>query len=65
MSIVDRFEPYHESFADQVLGFGESGDDHGHNALVREQHSFGAKAINSAFFGFNRFSRDFWFRTTK
>jgi outer membrane receptor protein involved in Fe transport len=59
MGIVDRFEPYPEGVADPVVGFGNSGDDHGHNALVREQHSFGAKAINSAFFGFNRFSRDF------
>jgi len=59
MGIVSRFEPFQETSADEVPGFGQSGDDHGHNALVREQHSFGAKAINSAFFGFNRFSRDF------
>jgi hypothetical protein len=59
MGIVSRFEPFQETSADQVPGFGNSIDDHGHNALVREQHAFGAKAINSAFFGFNRFSRDF------
>ena len=59
MGIVNRFEPFQGTSADEVPGFGNSIDDHGHNALVREQHTFGAKAINSAFFGFNRFSRDF------
>jgi hypothetical protein len=59
MGIVNRFEPFQGTSADEVPGFGNSIDDHGHNALVREQHIFGAKASNSAFFGFNRFSREF------
>ena len=59
--IVNLFQPYPEgvSTTGAVPGFGDYDSDHTHNAMIREQHSFGANAINSAVLGFNRFSRDF------
>ena len=59
--IVNIFQPYPEgvSVSGAVPGFGDSDSDHTHNAMIREQHSFGANVINSAALGFNRFSRDF------
>jgi carboxypeptidase family protein len=59
--IVNLFQPYPEgvSTTGAVPGFGDYDSDHTHNAMIREQHSFGANAINSAILGFNRFSRDF------
>jgi hypothetical protein len=59
--IVNTFQPYPDgvSVSGAVPGFGDSDSDHTHNAMIREEHSFGANAINSAFVGFNRFSRDF------
>ena len=59
--IVNIFQPYPEgvSTAGAVPGFGDYDSDHTHNAMIREQHSFGANAINSAVIGFNRFSRNF------
>ena len=59
--IVNIFQPYPEGVATSVAvpGFGDYDSDHTHNAMIREQHSFGANAINSAVLGFNRFSRDF------
>ncbi len=59
--IVNLFQPYPEGVTTTgaVPGFGDSDSDHTHNAMIREQHSFGANAINSAVLGFNRFSRNF------
>jgi len=59
--IVNLFQPYPEgvSTTGAVPGFGDYDSDHTHNAMIREQHSFGANAINSAVLGFNRFSRNF------
>jgi hypothetical protein len=59
--IVNIFQPYPEGVSTtvQVPGFGDYDSDHTHNAMIREQHSFGANAINSAVVAFNRFSRDF------
>lgn len=59
--IVNIFQPYPEGVSTtvQVPGFGDYDSDHTHNAMIREEHSFGANAINSAIIGFNRFSRDF------
>jgi hypothetical protein len=59
--IVNIFQPYPEgvSVAGAVPGFGDSDADHTHNAMIREQHTFGANAINSFLIAFNRFSRDF------
>jgi hypothetical protein len=59
--IVNIFQPYPEGVSTTVAvpGFGDYDSDHTHNAMIREQHSFSANAINSAVLGFNRFSRDF------
>ena len=59
--IVNIFQPYPEgvSTSGAVPGFGDYDSDHTHNAMIREQHSFGANTINSALLGFIRFSRDF------
>lgn len=59
--IVNIFQPYPEGVTTTgaVPGFGDYDSDHTHNAMIREQHSFGANAINSASLGFNRFSRNF------
>jgi hypothetical protein len=59
--IVNLFQPYPEgvSTTGAVPGFGDYDSDHTHNAMIREQHSFGANAINSVILGFNRFSRNF------
>jgi hypothetical protein len=61
MGIVNIFQPYPESVGqgNAVPGFGEYLDDHTHNAMVREQHTFGANATNSLLVAYNRFSRDF------
>jgi hypothetical protein len=61
MGIVNIFQPYPEgvSVNGAVPGFGDYQYDHTHNAMIREQHTFGANAINSLFIAFNRFSRDF------
>jgi len=61
MGIVNIFQPYPEgvSVAGAVPGFGDYDYDHTHNAMIREQHTFGANAINSLLIAFNRFSRDF------
>jgi hypothetical protein len=61
MGIVNIFQPYPEgvSVDGAVPGFGDHDYDHTHNAMIREQHTFGANAINSLLFAFNRFSRDF------
>jgi hypothetical protein len=61
MGIDNSFQPFNQgvSAANSVPGFGVYLDDHTHNAMVREQHAFGANAINSLLFAFNRFSRDF------
>ena len=57
--ITNEFQPYPAGVAGAAPGFGDYIDDHTHNAMVREQHSFGTNAINSLIFGYNRFSRDF------
>ncbi|MGO9340675.1 MAG: carboxypeptidase regulatory-like domain-containing protein [Terracidiphilus sp.] len=61
MGIVNIFQPYPEgvSVDGAVPGFGDHDYDHTHNAMIREQHTFGANAINSLLIAFNRFSRDF------
>jgi len=61
MGIVNIFQPYPESVGqgNAVPGFGQYLDDHTHNAMAREQHTFGANATNSLLFAYNRFSRDF------
>jgi outer membrane receptor protein involved in Fe transport len=58
MGIVDIFEPYPVG-VDAAPGFGDYVNDHTHNAMIQETHTFGANAVNSLLFGFNRFSRDF------
>jgi hypothetical protein len=61
MGIVNIFQPYPEGVSTNgaVPGFGDYHYDHTHNAMIREQHTFGANAINSLLIAFNRFSRDF------
>ncbi|MGP8269946.1 MAG: carboxypeptidase regulatory-like domain-containing protein [Terracidiphilus sp.] len=61
MGIVNIFQPYPEGVSTNgaVPGFGDYQSDHTHNAMIREQHTFGANAINSLLIAFNRFSRDF------
>ncbi len=61
MGIVNIFQPYPEGVSTNgaVPGFGDYQYDHTHNAMIREQHTFGASAINSLLIAFNRFSRDF------
>jgi len=61
LGIVGIFQPYPEGVSEDgaVPGFGDLDDDHTHNAMIREQHTFGGSAINSVILAFNRFSRDF------
>jgi len=61
MGDVNIFQPYPEGVSTDgaVPGFGDHDYDHTHNAMIREQHTFGANAINSFLVAFNRFSRDF------
>lgn len=59
MGIVNEFQPYPVGVAGAVPGFGDYIDDHTHNAMIREQHTFGSSAINSLYFAFIRFSRNF------
>jgi hypothetical protein len=59
MGIVSEFQPYPAGVPEAAPGFGDTINDHTHNAMIREQHSLGANAINSLLFGYNRFSRDF------
>jgi hypothetical protein len=61
MGIVNILQPYPSgvSVVTSVPGFGDYINDHTHNAMIREQHTFGANAFNSLLLGYNRFSRAF------
>lgn len=59
MGVVHVLQPYPVGVANALPGFGNYINDHTHNAMVREQRTFGANRINSLLFGFNRFSREF------
>ena len=60
MGTLDLQQPYQVGLVGAVPGFGVDINDFTQNALVREQHSFGAQALNTMSLGFNRFSRAFY-----
>jgi Carboxypeptidase regulatory-like domain/TonB dependent receptor len=49
----DLFEPFAENQV-ELPGFGDYVYDRGHNAMIHYQQTFGANAVNSLIFGFNR-----------
>jgi hypothetical protein len=57
LGIVNLFEPF-ASGVNSVPGFGDYVNDHTHSAMVQYRHLFGARAVNTATLGYNRFSRD-------
>jgi len=46
-------EPFAE-VSTQVPGFGDYVSDAGHNAMIHDTHTFGARTVNSLLLGFNR-----------
>jgi len=57
LGMLNLFEPF-ASGVNSVPGFGDYVNDHTHNAMIRYQHLFGTRAVNTATLGFTRFSRD-------
>jgi len=54
--MTNLLEPFAEN-STSIPGYGDVLRDRGHNAMVREVHVFGARAVNSLTLGFNRAPR--------